>query len=69
MGVVDFFVLILITCALAAGVIWVLGYLLGEKVPAIVPKIIWGVAILIIVVALIQALGLMGWNPKSPSLR
>ena len=69
MGILDFFLLILICCVLAAGVVWALGYFLGDRVPAIVPKIVWGVAILIIVVALIQALGLMSWNPKIPSLR
>ena len=68
MGVMEFFFLVLIVVLAAAGTIWVLNYWAPSH-PAIVDKIIWFVAIAIVVVTLIVAFGLLGHDPKIPSLR
>ena len=68
MGLLEFFVIVIICCAFAALACWVLGrYVPGT--PAFVPMVIWGVAILIILVTLFRALGLWGMDPQIPRLR
>lgn len=65
MGLMEF----LILCLIAVGIAWVAVYALGALFPghpAIVDKIIWGIALLIIIVALLQATGIMKYDPKIP---
>lgn len=66
MGVIEFFLLCILVCVLAAAAVWAIGYF-APGTPAIVPKIIWGVAIIIIVVALMRALGVV--DVPMPRLR
>ncbi len=56
MGIIAFFLLIVLVCALAALTSWAISYF-APSAPGVIHKIIWGVAILIIVVVLLRALG------------
>jgi hypothetical protein len=66
MGLIEFFILVLVCCGLAWGASFIAGKL---GAPAFVPFVIWGVACLIIIVALVKALGLWGIDPQIPKLR
>jgi NhaP-type Na+/H+ and K+/H+ antiporter len=66
MGVIEFFVLIIVTCAIAAFAAWLVKKL---EAPAFFVTVIWVVAAIIIVFALATALGLTGYDPKIPRLR
>jgi len=68
MGLVEFAILCFVVCLIAWAAVWAIGYFI-PTVPAIVPKLIWGVAVLIIVVALLRATGIMGLDPQIPRLR
>ena len=68
MGLIEFFVLVIVCCFLAWVVCWALGKF-APGTPAFVPVVVWAVACLIIVVALIKALGLYGIDPQIPRLR
>ena len=68
MGVLEFFILVLVVVVLAALTVWAIGQF-APGTPPLIIKIVWGVAVLIIVVVLIQALGLMGHDPQIPRLR
>lgn len=68
MGIFEFFLLILVVALAAALTAWAIGYF-APGAPPIVVKIVWGVAVLIIIVALLQALGLIGAGPQIPRLR
>jgi len=67
-GIVDFGIIVLVCCIIAAGVNFGLAKL-APNTPAFVPYLIWAVACLIIIVSLAQALGLSNVNPRIPSLK
>lgn len=67
MDVVSFFVLCVIVVCLAALAVWAIGYFAPGH-PAMVDKLIWGVAVLVILVTLVQAIGLLGHSPRIPHL-
>lgn len=67
MGIVELFIYIIIVVALGIGANWLVDYL-GPH-PAIINKLIWLVVIIVIAVVLIQAFGLMAYDPKVPRLR
>ena len=48
--------------------VWVLGKLAPGH-PGIIDNIIWFVVVLVILVVLIQAMGLTGYDPKIPRVR
>lgn len=68
MGLIEFLVIVVICCAFAAVACWVLAHYVPGT-PAFVPAVIWGVAILIILVTLFRALGLWGIDPQIPRVR
>jgi hypothetical protein len=68
MGFLEFVLLCVITLAIAAGAVWILGHFLPGH-PAIVDLLIWGVAVLIIVMALLRATGLLHYDPQIPRVR
>lgn len=68
MGVVEFFVLVVVVVLLAALAVWAIGYFAPSH-PPIMDKVIWGVAVLIVLFALVNATGLLGHDPRIPSLR
>lgn len=68
MGLVEFFVLVLVVVILAALTVWAIGQF-APGTPAMIPKLIWALALLIIVVALLRAVGLFGLDPQIPRLR
>ena len=68
MGFLSFLVLILVVCALAYGGCWVLGKMVPGH-PVIIDYIIWGVALFIIGMALLNATGLTSYDPQIPRLK
>lgn len=68
MGLIEFFIVVIICCALAAVACWLLAKFVPGT-PPFVPVVIWGVACLIILVTLAKALGLYGIDPQIPRLR
>lgn len=68
MGLIEFFVIVIVCCALAAVACWALSHFVPGT-PAFVPVVIWGVACFIIVVTLFKALGLWGIDPQIPRIK
>ena len=68
MGVIEFFVLCVVVVLMAALAIWVIGYFAPVH-PALIDKLIWGVAVVVILVALVQAVGLLKYDPQIPRVR
>jgi len=68
MGLIEFFVVVLVCCFLAWAACWLLGKF-APGTPAFVPMVIWTVAVIIIVFTLVKALGLYGIDPQIPRLR
>lgn len=68
MGFGAFVVFCLIVVAVAWVATWAIGYF-APSAPAIIHKLIWGVAIVIILVQLATAFGLMGRDVQIPRLR
>jgi len=68
MGIIEFFGIVIGCVVLAWIAVWVLG-VLAPGHPATIDHIIWGVAVLIIVVTLARAMGLLGYDPQIPRLR
>ncbi len=67
MGIVEFFLLCVVVVLCAAGAIWVIGFFAPGH-PPLIDKWIWGVACLVILVALVQATGLLKHDIRIPSL-
>jgi hypothetical protein len=67
-GVIEFFLIVIACVVLAWLAVWALGFLAPGH-PAMIDHIIWGVAVLIIVVTLARAMGLLGYDPQIPRLR
>ena len=68
MGLIEFFVVVIVCCFLAWAACWLVArFAFGA--PAFVPMVIWAVACLIIIVTLIKALGLWGIDPQIPRLK
>lgn len=67
MGIIEFFIIVIVVCVCAAAV-WLIQYA-APGTPGIVYKIIWGVAILLILVLLFNALGLARFDPQIPRVR
>ena len=68
MGILEFFLICLIVVVLAAFTVWAIGSF-APGTPAIVVKLIWAVAVLIIIVTLLNATGILGHDPQIPRLR
>ncbi len=67
MGIVEFFLLCVIVVLLAALAVWVMGYFAPAH-PLLIDRLVWGVAIVIIIFALVQATGLLGHDPRIPHI-
>jgi hypothetical protein len=68
MGFGAFIIICIIVVALAWGGTWALGYIAPGH-PAIIDKLIWILAIVIIVITLLNATGLMSYDPQIPRVR
>ena len=68
MGVIEFFLLCVVVVLLAALAVWVIDYFAPGH-PDIIDKLIWGVAVVVVIIALAQATGLLGHDPQIPRLR
>lgn len=58
MSLISFCVIVVIVCLIAWGFTWLLANVIHA--PPVFVKIIWGLAIFIIIVLLLQALGILG---------
>ncbi len=67
MGLGEFILFCGIVVGIAWGGVWALGYFLPGH-PGIVDKIIWGLAIIIIVAKALHATGLLSHDPQIPRL-
>ena len=67
MGFLAFGIFCLIVLAIAWIVTWCLGYFVPGY-PGIVDKIVWAIAVVIIIIKLVQVTGLMGHDPQIPHL-
>lgn len=67
MGFLEFLILCFVTLALAWVAVWALGQFLPGH-PGIVDTLIWGIAILIILIALARATGILSHDPQIPKL-
>ena len=68
MGIIEFFVIVCVVVVMAWLCVMGMG-VLAPGHPATIDKIIWAVAILVIVVVLAKALGLTSYDPQIPRLR
>jgi len=66
MGLIEFFIIVIVCCVLAWAATWAAKYF---EAPAFVPIVIWAVACIVILVTLARALGIMGIDPQIPKLR
>lgn len=68
MGIVEFFILAVVVVILG----WLAVFTLGKLAPghpAMIDNIIWFVVVLVILVVLLQAMGLTGYDPRIPRVR
>jgi len=64
MGFIAFLVLVFVVVLIAAFAVWVLKQI--PNVPGIFQTVIWGVALLIILVVLLRAVGVLGGDIQIP---
>jgi hypothetical protein len=67
MGIIEFFILVAVAVGLGWLLIWGLGYFAPGH-PGIIDKIIWGVVIVVIIFALVQATGILRHDPQIPHI-
>jgi hypothetical protein len=68
LGVVEFFIIAVVVVLLGWLAIYAIGTLAPGH-PAMIDNIIWFVVVLVIIVMLLQALGLTGYDPRIPRVR
>jgi len=67
MGFLEF----IIFCAIVLGIAWLGTWALGYFMPGhpdLIDKIIWGLAIVIIIIKIVQVTGLLGHDPQIPHI-
>ncbi len=67
MGFIEFLILCFVVLVAAAIFVWAVGYFAPTH-PPIVDKLAWGVAILIILVALLTATGILSHDIRIPHI-
>jgi hypothetical protein len=65
MGIIEFFILCFVVVLFAGLLTWGLGQLVPDH-PALIDRVIWFVAVVVILFALIQATGILGHDPRIP---
>ena len=68
MGIAEFFILAVVVVLLGWLAIFAMGQLAPGH-PATIDKIIWFVVIIVILITLLNAMGLLGYDPRIPRLR
>lgn len=68
MGILEFFALVIVVVLGAALTTWVIGFFAPDH-PTIIDRIVWGLAVMLILWALVSATGLLALDPKIPSIR
>jgi hypothetical protein len=65
MGIIEFLIIVVVVVFACWLAVYAIGYIAPGH-PAIIDKIIWGVAILIILVLLLQATGILAHDVRIP---
>ena len=68
MGILEFFVGVVVVVLLGALATWVIDYFAPGH-PAFIDRLIWGVVILVIVMVLANVTGLLRYDPLIPRFR
>lgn len=68
MGIIELFLIIVITVLIGYAAVWTLGKLAPGH-PAFIDNLIWFVVVVVVVVVVATAFGLTGYDPKVPRLR
>lgn len=68
MGLMQFLILVVIVVLVCAAALWVIGQLAPSH-PAIIDRAVWVLAVVILAVVLLQALGLVGHDVPIPRVR
>lgn len=68
MGIVEFFIFTFVVLVLAALCNWAIDTFAPGH-PAIANQVIWGVAVVVVLVALSQGIGLLKYDPLIPRIR
>ena len=68
MGLVEYLVLVVVVVVLCGATVWVIGQLAPSH-PALVDRLIWVLAVVILVVVLANAVGLFGHDVMIPRMR
>jgi hypothetical protein len=67
MGLFEFLLIVILIVVLAALTVWVIGQI-APGTPALVLRIVWAVAVLVILFILAQATGILRYDPRIPHL-
>ena len=68
MGLIEFAVLTVVVVVIAWLCVWAMG-VMAPGHPVTIDRIVWGVAVLVVIVVLARALGLTAYDPQIPRLR
>lgn len=68
MGIIELFLYIVLVVLIGRGAIWLVDYLAPSH-PDIIDKLIWLVVIVLVLIVLVNAFGLMRFDPQVPRLR
>lgn len=69
MGFVELLIIVFIIVILTAGFVWAINYFAPSQVPTYVSRLLWGVAIFLILYVILSALGLTHFDITIPKLR
>ncbi len=64
MGLIELLVMVIVVVLICAVAVWIIGQMPG--VPAVIPKIIWVLGVLIILWLVLSAIGLTGHDVRIP---
>lgn len=68
MGLIQFLMIVVIVVLVCAAALWVIGQLAPSH-PPIIDRAVWVLAVVILAVVLLQALGLVGHDVLIPRMR
>ncbi len=68
MGIIEFFVVVFVVAAAAGVTVWAIKRFIPSAPPFFV-NVVWGAAVIVILVLIASVLGLTGIDPRIPRLR
>ena len=69
MGIGEFLLIVVLIVVLAAAAVWAIGYFSPSPVPVIIPRLIWGIVIVVIFWMLLSATGILSHDIQIPRVR